>query len=509
MVFIHQNFKDDLKTLRPDLQTKFTFKVDEIDDLPNEKIIEKLKEIFTHDSDVYNGLSSRRLTSDSWQDYPITSILNNVVSIDDSFIRMKEWLFRRTGLTDLINTIEQESTEAELFKPWKVCRVCASDKLRTLGVTWLREYIWRHYKIITYNKDELPEWIIDSLIAIGSDRRHKRVYVQDAYDNWYSIHQCVLVPTSIKDLFAHERKNLLEKIIYDLQDNAKYKIDELSSIYSEKLREFMEISKSLEQHMVSDFTEEAERILAIQMDVKNVLIKNEQITDVKYILGTELIVETVPLFCWDAKLPIGRYKITIPLKEWNPIAINLDIWRGNWYQHPHVQSNWLCCLGEYVSPMRESYNKQDFITLVGFFIEFLESLNDRSVFQSMTTRQDTHYKKFIQYLDKQPKVSKAKANGETPNIIIIDDPDITDIAANPDQVLTIDWTTDVPARTTATFAENPIVDHAELQEVDLQETSLAQEDSDRIDREQDEQMQDEEHPENDDAYAEANTPATF
>jgi hypothetical protein len=47
-----------------------------------------------------------------------------------------------------------------------------------------------------------------------------------------------------------------------------------------------------------------------------------------------------------------------------------------------------------------------------------------------------------------------------------------------------------------------------LAQKELQER-IAQADSDRIDREQDEQMQAEEHPENDDAYTEANTPATF
>ena len=85
--------------------------------------------------------------------------------------------------------------------------------------------------------------------------------------------------------------------------------------------------------------------------------------------------------------------------------------------------------------MRTSFSKQDYITLVGFFIEFLESLNESSVYQSMVARQDANYKRFIPYLDKQPKVSKAKANGDTPNIIIIDDPDVT---PEPDMVVSFD-----------------------------------------------------------------------
>ena len=46
-------------------------------------------------------------------------------------------------------------------------------------------------------------------------------------------------------------------------------------------------------------------------------------------MGKELIIETVPLFCGTNKVPIGRYRITIPMKEWNPKAINMDIGHGN------------------------------------------------------------------------------------------------------------------------------------------------------------------------------------
>lgn len=430
MVFIHQDFKEDLKTIRLDLQTKFAFKADEIDSMPNEQIIIKLKEIFASE----HNLNNHRLISDSWQDYYINLILDNVVSIDDSFIRLKDWLFRRTGLTDLINTIEQQSTEAEIFKANKIVRVCSSDKLRTLNLSSIREYIWRHYQVVTYDKTLLSDDILDSMIHIYSTRARRLVYVQDAYGNWYSIPQCVLVPTSIKDLLIYERKILLEKIIDDLKDNAKYRLTELSDIYSEKLREFMEASKKLEQNMVTDYTQEAERILEIQLNIKSILEKNEQITDVKYIMGKELIIETVPLFCGTNKVPIGRYRITIPMKEWSPKAINMDIGHGNWFQHPHIQSTWSCCLGEYISPMRTSFSKWDYITLVGFFIEFLESLNEQSVYQSMENWQHDNYKRFIPYLDKQPKVAK-QVNGESPNIIIIDDPDIT---PEPDMVVSFD-----------------------------------------------------------------------
>ena len=44
-MFIHQSFKDDLKTIRPDLKTKFW--LEDVDALPDETLIQKLLAIFT------------------------------------------------------------------------------------------------------------------------------------------------------------------------------------------------------------------------------------------------------------------------------------------------------------------------------------------------------------------------------------------------------------------------------------------------------------------------------
>lgn len=168
--------------------------------------------------------------------------------------------------------------------------------------------------------------------------------------------------------------------------------------------------------------------------------------------------------------------------------MNMDIGQSNWYQHPHIQSNWSCCLGEYISPMRTSFSKQDYITLVGFFIEFLESLNEHSVYQSMVARQDMNYKRFIPYLDKQPKVSKAKANGESPNIIIIDDPDAT---PEPDVVLSYNWIDNL--QRVASPGSELIVNNSDvLTDNNDVIADMAQADSDRIDAEIDEQINEDE-----------------
>ena len=154
--------------------------------------------------------------------------------------------------------------------------------------------------------------------------------------------QCILVPTSIKDLQVYETKIQLEKIIYRLQDTAKYDLEKLSDDYSDQLRVFMEASKKLQQKMTSDFAEEANQILDMQLNLKDRLMKNKQIASVSYVIGKQLIFETVPLRCTDpevpaANYPIGRYRVDINLTNRDLKIHNIDIGTRNEYQHPHVQ----------------------------------------------------------------------------------------------------------------------------------------------------------------------------
>ena len=90
----------------------------------------------------------------------------------------------------------------------------------------------------------------------------------------------------------------------------------------------------------------------------------------------------------------------------------------------------------------------------------------------MVARQDANYKRFIPYLDKQPKVSKAKANGDTPNIIIIDDPDITpepDMAVSFDLANWAQWIEQpVPRTLDEAIAAHEIAAQAELDRIDAE-----------------------------------------
>ena len=400
-MFIHQAFRDELKRIRPDLQTKFG--LTDVDALPDETLITKLLEIFTNNN---YPTSQRRIASDTWNDYYIYLILQDLKSIDDEFMWNSNWLFRRNGLVDLINTIEEEINEAILFKVGKVCRVCANDKLRMLNLSNLRDYIWRHFEVIGYEKEAFtmdPNEMINSLYVSW---RYRKVYCKDWFDNKYVMPQCILVPTSIKDLKIHEEKIQLEKILYRLNDTAKYDLEVLTEDYSDKLRIFMDSSKKLQQKMTRDFTVEAHNILDIQLHLKDKLMKNKQITLISYVIGKELNFETVPLRCTDPEVPtthypVGRYKVWINLATRDLKIHNIDIGTNNEYQHPHIQGNGICCLWARVNPMRESYSKQDRVTLAWGIIAYIEHLNPSSVYRSMGEFQNKRSKIFQYQVDQK------------------------------------------------------------------------------------------------------------
>lgn len=433
MVFIHQAFKDELKNVRPDLQTKFW--LTDINNKPNVDIMTSLMKIFWRNTNEPTTLAWYRIVNDSgsWSSYD--TVLELIMSIDDAFYWTESGLRRWWGIAEIINTLEEQRQEAELFKIGKIVRVCAADKLRGLNLLNLRDHIGRHYKVLTYKITDHP-WAANAFAAYTWGRSFKKVLCEDWVWNLLIMPQAILVPTSIKDLRVHEEGVQLEKIIYRLQDTQKFELERLTSEYSDKLSIFMESSKLLHEKMSPDFTEEAKRILDAELHLKDNLMKNKQVANIIYVMDEQLTVETVPLFCWEpdgAKFPIGRFRMVVKLSAWDLRITNLDIGNEGTYQHPHIQSRWQCCLWEFVNPLRTSYNKRDYVTLIGWLIWYLETLNPRSVFVSMERFQESNYDKF-KYSVSEEKQKKTKSKPASGPIIVMDE------AANIDDSAVIQWT---------------------------------------------------------------------
>jgi len=405
-MFIHQSFKDSFNELRPELKVKLW--LNNITTIPNEDIVTKLLTIFWPSS-AFTNISHLKLISDDGHSEYIDVIFKLVKSIDDSYIWTTDRIYRRPGLVDMINwSMPLESNEPELFQPWKIVRVCGAEKMRSVWFSWtwipgvagLRSYIGKHFVIVWYtpnpernNVTNIYNWTLVK----------KLVYVADANDNLFAIPQVVLVPTAIKDLKARYKKELLDKIIDNLQNSEKYNTVRVTEKYQEALRDFMEASKLLHEKMAVNLQDEAEKILAIQENMVNILKQNVQISNVEYLEWQSLKVRTVPL--WNNNQPIGKYRIELWFPTWKLRCFNEDIKSIAHKQHPHIQSDGSCCLSDWMNPMKLSYEQQDYITLVGSIISYLESLNPNSTYISMADFQSHHGKKFAYMKTKTPTKS--------------------------------------------------------------------------------------------------------
>lgn len=129
-MFIHQAFKDAFNELRPDIKTKLN--LDNINDIPNEEIIQKLLAIFGVNSPYPKAHVIRLISDDGVSEY-MEEILTDTKTIDDNYIRTTHKIFRRPGLIEMLNVaFPPESNEQELFKPGKIVRVCGVEKMRSL-----------------------------------------------------------------------------------------------------------------------------------------------------------------------------------------------------------------------------------------------------------------------------------------------------------------------------------------------------------------------------------------
>lgn len=417
-MFIHQSFKDSFNELRPELKVKLW--LNDIATIPNEDIITKLQTIFNPNS-AFQKIHHLKLISDDGHSEFVDVIFQRTKSIDDSYIRTSDKIYRRPGLVDMINwSMPLESNEPELFKPWKIVRVCGVEKMRSVWFTWmwnagvtsLRQYIGKHFVIVWYE----PKPERSNVINIYNWTLVKKmVYVADANDNLFAIPQVVLVPTTIKDLKAMHKQELLNKIVDRLQNSEKYSTIRVTENYQAALREFMEAAKLLHEKMAVNLEDEARKILAIQENMINILRQNVQIANVEYIEWQSLKVRTVPL--WNNNQPIGRYRIELWFPTWRLRCFNEDINSTSVKQHPHIQSDGSCCLSERTNPMKQSYEQQDYITLVGSIISYLESLNPASTYISMADFQSAHGKKFAYMKTKTPTKSAETLEQPAPEVV--------------------------------------------------------------------------------------------
>ena len=442
---IHQRFKDHLKELIQEISAKVG--LTDIDNIPNEDIIAKLYDIYMEPSFIHPTterwqlLMYTQLQSEEGEYHLATAVfkLENIKAICDTYIwygKERPSLISWSWFVNNINARAHIQTEEEeLFKTGKVIKVWAVQKLRGAGFLqsheddYMKGYIGCHYKVLGYNKDwfTLPDEVATNIrdVYIGR-QRHKKVYLEDAYGNVYAFPQSALIPTTTKDLVVFQKELAIRTIIDRLENTAKFDIERLSKEYQSSLRKFMVSSKVLHEKISWNFTEEAERIYEIQINMKDVLENNVQIQKVIYEPSERLIIETRPL--WNSGKPIGKYSIDISLRSWGLKILNIDIWGTHEHQHPHINRVWAPCLWQWVNPLREAHSNSDYITLVAGIISYLEDLNPDSVFIWMGEFQSKNRSKFKYQVDAAKEEKEKAATKEVPVITteeVIETPPVT------------------------------------------------------------------------------------
>lgn len=400
---IDQRFKDSMKILRDDI--KIAFELQDIDSLPNTEIITRLRNIYETQPNIYVDI-----LTETGESYNIWDLFQPwiIKAICDRYIRTKTWqLFVRAGMAEGINNNNSTpSQEAELFEPWKITRFMTRWTLRNIGfdsnydIINITSHMGNHYKVLGYDIHVVDEDKQDDIVTVYKwSKSVKLVYVEDAYGAVYLMPQTMLAPTTITDIKEHMKQKEIKAIIDRLQDSAKYDLAKLTDEYQSALRNFMDASKLLAEKQNSNHMDEALRIYDIQMNIVSMLKKNEQIANVEYIPKEKLVITTVPLF--NNELPIGKYGININLRSREVKIRNLDIQTSSEFQHPHVARSWDPCLGERANPLRLAYEQTDYISLVRWFIAYLEDLNESSVYIWMGEFQSLHRNKFKYQLNKQ------------------------------------------------------------------------------------------------------------
>lgn len=382
---ISQKFKDYLQWIHQILKEKY--KLTNINEITNKEILDWLRCII--DAEHLN----RQYVSIWWENSWLSEILNSdqVTAIDNEYIRTHNGIYYWDGIVEVINNeaeVYAKSIEKEEEIPiGTICKVVWIRKIVQLGLASHKILVWKYFRVCDQSEN------IEISLTYKS-MRYNNIIVEDINGNRFSMPQYILKPTKEKDFDSVVWKVFYNDILQEIIDKKKNDIQSLTSIYSEKLRQFMDASKLLHDACVLDVEEEAKKQVEYKINFIKDIKQNKQVSSIRIVTDDFIEFDTEPIFsdCWN--LPIGKYKAFINLKTWEVRIKNLDINSDREYQHPHISDNGTCCLWDFVNPLRKAFDERDYVTLIAWLISFLESLYEDSVYITMEDFQSKRRKKF-------------------------------------------------------------------------------------------------------------------
>jgi len=325
----------------------------------------------------------------------------DITWIDNEYIwTTRDDMYSWREVLDALKVKLMENTHK--FKEWEIIQWISADKIRriTSHDRVRRIVAWRYFECVWYGRPERRVW----------RWRKYDVFVKDIYGVVLGIWQELFQNTKYKNLKRAEGPRLKSLIKERIKDNQKRNVDRLTLRYSQTLREFMNISKSLSEASTDDIDKLVKNEMDTTIDLTKILERDIRVEKAVCHYWDMLEITTNCLFSEDNRdLPIGKYKVSIKMnvQEFEIKITNLCVEWSN-YQHPHIGTRWNPCLGAYSAMLNKLYKESDYIALCFCVIDYLHSHYGDSVHINRDIFIDKRKHKFTAELEKEEKREKKR-----------------------------------------------------------------------------------------------------
>lgn len=379
-VNVHNDFKSHLASIEWFCEA---IGIKDIANTPNEDILKAFKAFLeTNRRDyVWYKDDGGKLSVD-W------AAVRQITGIDDSFFWTGYWLYYRKPLLDMIAVSYKVQTP--IYEVWQILKVRGRAKLSQMNASSnVKEKSGQYVEVLWY-------WKTYRIL----ENKWNIVFVLNVYWEKFWLPEGYLTTTTETNLDWVLDKMIYEEVKERFADSKKQDTEKLTQAYQKTLREFMDISKELQEHNSGDIED---KILAEVNNIKTLgddIKKDWRVKAVKYVYWKELSVQT-----WNLSIkhggkeyPIGTYTINIWFWTGFNLSIVNNLLDGRSLNHPHILESGGCCLSDWQRVLAWYYKDWDYKSFVLTCLEYLESVNPESTYISLESFTSQHKARFEQSL---------------------------------------------------------------------------------------------------------------
>ena len=315
------------------------------------------------------------------------SVLWTIRWIDLYYIWTDRELYLREPLLQKIKTIYVH--EDPLFDKWEILKFKSGEE------------ICRLMENVDIDMSKLVSEYVECIWYEGQYTVifswWKTVYVKNTEWTIVWVPQSLLTGSDVVSLEGVIDMKIKNTIRLRIEDNRKYKEEEINNLYRLSLREFMENAKKLWDFLSEDLEIEVDKQYENIRNLSSILEKHNLVDKVIFIPNESITIYTRNIYSeWNYKYPLWRYRIYINLINYSLNIKNTIVDVGGVYHHPHINHSWDCCLWEYATILSKLYKAQDYIGYWYAILEYLQSYYPGSVYQSRDSFVSNHKPKLDQ-----------------------------------------------------------------------------------------------------------------